>query len=90
MTSQNIKFFFMTWLVVILINQIAIFGACFALYCLIAAVPHTIAISAAITYIFSKMNTSKSTADTNDIWNTKLTLESNEEIDALRKKLKES
>lgn len=47
---------------VILINQIVIFGACFAPYCLIAALPHTGIIAALITYFSneSKIEDNKS------------------------------
>ena len=48
----NLQTFFLIWLVVIILNQIFIFGACFAPYCLIAAIPHTSIISAIITFYF--------------------------------------
>lgn len=48
------SFFFMVWFAVILINQIFLFRACFQIYCLIAAVPHTFIISAVITAIWHK------------------------------------
>ncbi len=45
-------FFLITWFFVILANQIFIFGACFAGYCLLAALPHTFVIAALITYFY--------------------------------------
>jgi hypothetical protein len=47
---KNIQKFLVVWVVVVLVNQIAIFGACFAPYCLIAALPHTSIIALLITY----------------------------------------
>lgn len=46
----NFQKFVVIWVVIVLINQIFIFGACFAPYCLAAALPHTGIISALITY----------------------------------------
>ena len=39
--KENLQSFFVIWLILIVLNQIFIFGACFAPYCLIAALPHT-------------------------------------------------
>jgi hypothetical protein len=47
---KNIQKFIVIWVVVILINQVVIFGACFAPYCLIAALPHTSIIALVISY----------------------------------------
>jgi len=44
--KANAKFFFITWGIVLLINQIFIFGGCLAPYCIVAALPHTGVISA--------------------------------------------
>jgi len=52
--ADKIKAFFITWVVVILLNQIFIFGACFAPYCIAAALPHTSAIAALLTYFYFK------------------------------------
>ena len=49
--KANTKFFFITWGIVLLANQIFIFGGCFAPYCIIAALPHTGIISAVIVYL---------------------------------------
>lgn len=42
---KNVKRFFGVWLVILIANQLLIFGACFAPHCLAAAVPHTLAIA---------------------------------------------
>ena len=49
--KANAKFFFITWGIVLLVNQIFIFGGCFAPYCIVAALPHTGVISAVIVYL---------------------------------------
>ena len=49
--KANAKFFFITWGIVLLVNQIFIFGGCFASYCIVAALPHTGVISAVIVYL---------------------------------------
>ena len=38
---QNIKSFFTTWSVILILNQIFIFHGCFSPHCLLAAFPHT-------------------------------------------------
>jgi hypothetical protein len=48
----NFKTYLVVWGVVIAVNQIVIFNACFAPHCLLAALPHTGLIAAAITYFF--------------------------------------
>ena len=50
--KANTKFFFITWGIVLLINQIFIFGGCLAPYCIVAALPHTGVISAVIVYLY--------------------------------------
>jgi len=57
--TQNFQKFIVIWVVVILINQIFIFGSCFAAYCLLAALPHTGVIAALIVF-FTKDNDTKS------------------------------
>lgn len=42
--------FIVIWVVVILVNQVLLFGSCFAPYCLIAALPHTGVIAALINF----------------------------------------
>ncbi len=53
---SNIKIFLGLWALIILANQIFIFGACFAPYCLIAALPHTFVIAALTQYLLTKAN----------------------------------
>ncbi len=57
---DNLKIFMITWIIILLLNQIFIFGACFAPYCLLAALPHTGIISAILTIIISKSKENKS------------------------------
>jgi hypothetical protein len=45
---------------VLIANQIFIFGACFAPYCLIAGLPHTGIIAAVITYFMNETNEKES------------------------------
>jgi len=52
--KDNLEDFFIIWGVLIVINQIFIFGACFALYCIIAALPHTGVIAGIIIYFKNK------------------------------------
>lgn len=59
---NNFKGFLKIWGVVLLANQILVFGACFAPYCLLAALPHTGVIAAFIAYYFyAADNTEKNT-----------------------------
>ena len=53
---KNFQTFLVIWAVVIIVNQLFIFGACFAPYCLIAALPHTSIIAALITYFSNESN----------------------------------
>ena len=47
---NNFQTFLVTWVVILIVNQLFIFGACFAPYCLIAGLPHTGVIAAIVTY----------------------------------------
>lgn len=49
---RAVKYFFLTWLVILLLNQILIFSACFAPYCLLVALPHTGVIAFFIVRVF--------------------------------------
>jgi hypothetical protein len=55
--TSNFQKFLVVWVIVILVNQLAIFGACFAPYCLIAALPHTGIIAALITFFTRNQDT---------------------------------
>ena len=48
------RFFLVTWVIVIIANQLFIFRGCFAVYCLLAALPHTSVIAGLITYFYRK------------------------------------
>mgnify|MGYP000863826111 CR=1 FL=1 len=52
--KENLQSFFVIWLILIVLNQIFIFGACFAPYCLIAALPHTGLIAGLIVIFMNK------------------------------------
>jgi predicted RNA-binding Zn-ribbon protein involved in translation (DUF1610 family) len=52
--KENLQSFFVIWLILIILNQIFIFGACFAPYCLIAALPHTGLIAGLIVIFMNK------------------------------------
>jgi hypothetical protein len=50
----NFQQFLVIWVVVLLVNQLFIFHACFAPYCLVAALPHTGIIAALILFFVIK------------------------------------
>ena len=52
--KENLQDFFVIWGVLVVVNQIFIFHACFALYCIMAALPHTGVIAGAIIYFKNK------------------------------------
>lgn len=62
---ENLETFFITWCIVIVLNQIFIFHACFAPYCLIAALPHTGIIAGLIVFFMNKdeSNSNKSSTE---------------------------
>lgn len=49
---RNFQALLVLWVIIVLINQIFIFGACFAPYCLVAAIPHTSIIALLINHFF--------------------------------------
>jgi len=51
--------FFSTWVVIVLINQFFIFGACFYPTCIIAALPHTALITFLYLYFFGEKKENK-------------------------------
>lgn len=57
--SDRIKTFFVTWLMVLLLNQIFIFHACFMHYCILSALPHTCFIAFVIAAILAKTENEK-------------------------------
>lgn len=51
---KNLQTFLILWGIIIIANQIFIFGACFKSYCLIAALPHTGFIAGLIVHFMNK------------------------------------
>ena len=64
---SNFQTFLVAWVVILIANQLFIFGACFAPYCLIAGLPHTGVIAALITYFMSEANEENTTTSTKPI-----------------------
>ncbi|MEA2019717.1 MAG: hypothetical protein U9N59_14850 [Campylobacterota bacterium] len=54
--KDNLSYFFKAWGILLVLNQVVIFGACFAPYCIVAALPHTGVIAALITYFNAQEN----------------------------------
>lgn len=65
MNLQTIKTFFITWLVIIFLNQLIIFGGCFASYCILAALPHTGFITFLLFYFSNKTDVKDENVYTN-------------------------
>lgn len=53
---SNFQKFLVAWIIVILLNQLFIFGACFAPVCIMAALPHTGIIAALFIYFGEQEN----------------------------------
>lgn len=51
---KNTKRFLVVWILILFFNQVIIFGACFAPYCLIAALPHTLLFALLINFFLFK------------------------------------
>ncbi|WP_417775258.1 topoisomerase DNA-binding C4 zinc finger domain-containing protein [Stutzerimonas xanthomarina] len=49
---KNFQLLLIAWVIIIIANQLFIFGACFAPYCLMAALPHTFVIALLVNYFF--------------------------------------
>ncbi len=67
--GKNFQTFLVTWVVILIANQLFIFGACFAPYCLIAGLPHTGVIAALVTFFMNEANeetNTSSSASTNE------------------------
>lgn len=66
--TKHVKRFTAVWLVILVVNQVFIFGACFAPHCLAAALPHTLAIAAVINFFGFKRDerTGDTPADAGD------------------------
>ena len=65
--KENLQLFFIVWAVILILNQIFIFGACFAPYCILAALPHTGIISFFLTIYLIKNNFSDKIKDASNI-----------------------
>lgn len=88
--KENLQSFFVIWLVLIVLNQIFIFGACFAPYCLIAALPHTGVIAGLIVFFMNKEeNSLKSTPSNKTSFSSEFT-ERNEELNKLVKTIEKN
>jgi hypothetical protein len=69
--GEKIRSFFVVWLVILVINQVIIFGACFAPYCLVAALPHTGLLAFLWTHFVSKKIPDRNEKDTPSFERTK-------------------
>ena len=81
--KENLKSFFVIWLILIVLNQIFIFGACFAPYCLIAALPHTGLIAGLITFFMNKEEIKSEKVPNNKINSSSDFLKKDEELNKL-------
>ncbi|WP_108448913.1 topoisomerase DNA-binding C4 zinc finger domain-containing protein [Halomonas sp. BN3-1] len=62
---RNFQALLVTWVLIIIVNQIFIFGACFAPYCIMAALPHTFVVAVLLNYFLNPggLNNTKRPAD---------------------------
>ena len=81
--KANAKFFFITWGIVLLINQIFIFGGCFAPYCIVAALPHTGVVSAVIVYLYFQEEKKEKTIQQERSYESQYT-SNNDKVDPLK------
>jgi hypothetical protein len=54
--KNNLETFFTIWGIILVLNQVFIFGGCFAPYCLLAALPHTGVIAFIVSIFYIKDN----------------------------------
>ena len=54
--KEKLVVFFWTWVVILVANQVVLFGACFTPYCLAAALPHTLVIAGVIAFFLTREN----------------------------------
>jgi len=52
---EQFKNFLWTWGSVLIANQLFLFGGCFKPYCIAAAIPHTLALTAFLFFGFRKL-----------------------------------
>ena len=81
--KANAKFFFITWGIVLLINQIFLFGGCLAPYCIVAALPHTGVISAVIVYLYFQEEKKEKTIQQERSYESQYT-SNNDKVDPLK------
>ena len=81
--KANTKFFFITWGIVLLVNQIFIFGGCLAPYCIVAALPHTGVISAVIVYLYFQEEKKEKTIQQERSYESQYT-SNNDKVDPLK------
>ena len=81
--KANAKFFFITWGIVLLINQVFIFGGCLAPYCIVAALPHTGVISAVIVYLYFQEEKKEKTIQQERSYESQYT-SNNDKVDPLK------
>lgn len=81
--KANAKFFFITWGIVLLVNQIFIFGGCLAPYCIVAALPHTGVISAVIVYLYFQEEKKEKTIQQERSYESQYT-SNNDKVDPLK------
>ena len=81
--KANAKFFFITWGIVLLINQIFIFGGCLAPYCIVAALPHTGVVSAVIVYLYFQEEKKEKTIQQERSYESQYT-SNNDKVDPLK------
>lgn len=53
---KNFQVFLVVWIIVLIANQLLIFGACMKAYCILAALPHTAIISMLIVHFIINEN----------------------------------
>ena len=81
--KANTKFFFITWGIVLLVNQIFIFGGCLAPYCIVAALPHTGVVSAVIVYLYFQEEKKEKTIQQERSYESQYT-SNNDKVDPLK------
>lgn len=52
--SENVQNFLWLWGAIIIANQVLFFGGCFKPYCIIAALPHTLVLTAFFFFGYKK------------------------------------
>lgn len=87
--KENLKSFFITWGIILLLNQVFLFHGCFNPVCLIAALPHTGFIAFLVLIFFIYDEKKNKTPQTKEI-EKKILQALEEELEQKRKELRES